>query len=323
MPLEKKNVRAVVAEFLGTMLFVYVGVGSANQSVRGNGRSRFSRTTRYFSLLWTRYRSFCVHDSWTFRRALESRGNVRTDSHTRDQPSLGLTYIAAQCFGAYRRFFAAMGSQHFQGFAVNVVQQYDCTGSFLSETDAIKCRDLHCGGSMCNETNADRMWASGFVVEFFGTFMLMLTVLLTAVHKDSVAGNVAPLTIGFSVFFAHMTSIPITNCGINPARSIGAAIVASMFPWTGDDGNNDPRITSAWEQIWFFWLVPLFGSIVGAGLFRVVFLDVGHEDNEKAGFNLNPLEDEKTKGGDSDREANAATAAKSAAVAGVVEITSR
>ncbi len=29
------NIRALLAELLGTMMFVYVGVGSANQSVRG------------------------------------------------------------------------------------------------------------------------------------------------------------------------------------------------------------------------------------------------------------------------------------------------
>ena len=315
----------MVAEFLGTMLFVYVGVGSANQSVRGVTGDLDSAGLLGISLCFgLGIAAFVCMTAGLSGGHLNPAVTSGLIAIREISLPLGLTYIAAQCFGGFiGALFAAMGSQHFQGFAVNVVQQYDCTGSFLSETDAMKCRDLHCGGSICNETNADRMWASGFVVEFFGTFMLMLTVLLTAVHKDSVAGNVAPLTIGFSVFFAHMTSIPITNCGINPARSIGAAIVASMFPWTGNDGNNDPRITSAWEQIWFFWLVPLFGSIVGAGLFRVVFLDVGHEDNEKAGFNLNPLEDEKTKGGDSDREANAATAAKSAAVAGVVEITSR
>lgn len=33
----------------------------------------------------------------------------------------------------------------------------------------------------------------------------------------------SPLTIGFSVWCAHMALIPITGCSINPARSFGAS----------------------------------------------------------------------------------------------------
>lgn len=35
----------------------------------------------------------------------------------------------------------------------------------------------------------------------------------------------APLPIGFAVFMVHLATIPITGTGINPARSLGAAII--------------------------------------------------------------------------------------------------
>lgn len=35
----------------------------------------------------------------------------------------------------------------------------------------------------------------------------------------------APLPIGFAVFVVHLALIPITGTGINPARSLGAAVV--------------------------------------------------------------------------------------------------
>lgn len=35
----------------------------------------------------------------------------------------------------------------------------------------------------------------------------------------------APLPIGFAVFLVHLATIPITGTGINPARSLGAALV--------------------------------------------------------------------------------------------------
>lgn len=35
----------------------------------------------------------------------------------------------------------------------------------------------------------------------------------------------APLPIGFAVFIVHLATIPITGTGINPARSLGAAVI--------------------------------------------------------------------------------------------------
>lgn len=35
----------------------------------------------------------------------------------------------------------------------------------------------------------------------------------------------APLPIGFAVFMVHLATIPITGTGINPARSLGAALI--------------------------------------------------------------------------------------------------
>lgn len=35
----------------------------------------------------------------------------------------------------------------------------------------------------------------------------------------------APLPIGFAVFVVHLATIPISGSGINPARSLGAALI--------------------------------------------------------------------------------------------------
>ena len=35
----------------------------------------------------------------------------------------------------------------------------------------------------------------------------------------------APLPIGFAVFLVHLATIPLTGTGINPARSLGAALI--------------------------------------------------------------------------------------------------
>ncbi|KAK3434334.1 hypothetical protein EUGRSUZ_D01836 [Eucalyptus grandis] len=60
----------------------------------------------------------------------------------------------------------------------------------------------------------------------------------------------APLPIGFAVFLVHLATIPITGTGINPARSLGAAI---MY-------NRD----HAWDDQWIFWVGPFIGAALAA-----------------------------------------------------------
>lgn len=42
----------------------------------------------------------------------------------------------------------------------------------------------------------------------------------------------APLPIGFAVFMVHLATIPVTGTGINPARSLGSAVILNQDkPW--------------------------------------------------------------------------------------------
>ncbi|ONM21046.1 Aquaporin PIP2-2 [Zea mays] len=60
----------------------------------------------------------------------------------------------------------------------------------------------------------------------------------------------APLPIGFAVFMVHLATIPVTGTGINPARSLGAAVVY----------NKD----KPWDDHWIFWVGPLLGAAIAA-----------------------------------------------------------
>ncbi len=77
-----------------------------------------------------------------------------------------------------------------------------------------------------NFVNPTTNLASAFLLECTGTFLLVFTVCMTAVSKKSIAGNLAPIAIGWSVLLAHLIMIPYTGCGINPARSFGPHIIA-------------------------------------------------------------------------------------------------
>ncbi|KAL8171590.1 hypothetical protein V2J09_023394 [Rumex salicifolius] len=74
----------------------------------------------------------------------------------------------------------------------------------------------------------------------------------------------APLPIGFAVFLVHLATIPITGTGINPARSLGAAIIYNQaHAW------HDHSHFVAWWQ-WIFWVGPFIGAALAALYHQVV-----------------------------------------------------
>ncbi|XP_068315721.1 probable aquaporin PIP2-5 [Pyrus communis] len=94
----------------------------------------------------------------------------------------------------------------------------------------------------------------GLAAEIIGTFVLVYTVFSATDPKrsarDSHVPVLAPLPIGFAVFIVHLATIPITGTGINPARSLGPAVIF----------NQD----KAWDDQWIFWVGPFIGAAIAA-----------------------------------------------------------
>ena len=65
---------------------------------------------------------------------------------------------------------------------------------------------------------------AGFLTEALFTMVLVLTV-IGSTAKDAPAGF-AGIPIGFALAVTNFAAIPVTNASINPARSIGPAIFA-------------------------------------------------------------------------------------------------
>ncbi|GAB4833654.1 Aquaporin PIP2-1 [Ancistrocladus abbreviatus] len=112
--------------------------------------------------------------------------------------------------------------------------------------------DRYGGGA--NELSAGYNKGTGLAAEIIGTFVLVYTVLSATDPKrnarDSHVPVLAPLPIGFAVFMVHLATIPITGTGINPARSLGAAVIY----------NKD----KAWDDQWIFWVGPFIGAAIAA-----------------------------------------------------------
>ncbi|KAJ4846678.1 Aquaporin PIP2-2 [Turnera subulata] len=94
----------------------------------------------------------------------------------------------------------------------------------------------------------------GLGAEIIGTFVLVYTVFSATDPKrnarDSHVPVLAPLPIGFAVFMVHLATIPITGTGINPARSFGAAVILNR--------------SKPWDDHWIFWVGPFIGAAIAA-----------------------------------------------------------
>jgi len=95
---------------------------------------------------------------------------------------------------------------------------------------------------------------AAFVAEFVLTFMFLIVILGSTDKR--VAVGFAPIPIGLVLTLIHLISIPVDNTSVNPARSTGPAIFAGGW---------------ALQQLWMFWVAPLIGGALGAGIYRGLF----------------------------------------------------
>ena len=168
-------------------------------------------------------------------------------------------YMVAQTVGAVFASFLVWGSTSFLSYDKNgalIADVFDDNGELIS----VGVPPYKLGANRINGINV----GNGFLLEMMGTLLLCLCVLFTVKHKGSLAEgrpSAAPLPIGFAVFVSHLFLVPFTGCGINPARTLGPAIVVSIA------GN--PK-GAGWPQIWIYIVGPVVGSVLAAGVFHLL-----------------------------------------------------
>jgi aquaporin Z len=74
----------------------------------------------------------------------------------------------------------------------------------------------------------------------------------------------AAIAIGLTLTVVHLVGIPVTGTSVNPARSLGPALVVGG---------------TALSQVWLFIVAPLVGGVLAAGLHRLLYAE---EDIELA-----------------------------------------
>lgn len=131
-------------------------------------------------------------------------------------------YVVAQCLGAIASayvFYAVASGK--AGFTVGGFASNTFTGSYSAP--------------------------AAFLIEALLTALLLLVIVGTT-RKNGPA-NFAPLAIGLTLTAIHLMSIPVTNTSVNPARSLGPALLAGG---------------QAMSDLWLFIAAPIVGGIAGA-----------------------------------------------------------
>jgi aquaporin Z len=227
------NVKKYVAEFIGTAVLVLLGCGTAMlvgcDAASGGG---YILTALAFglSIVAMAYSigniSGCHINPAVSLAVLISGGMSVTDF---------VGYVIAQCLGALAGsgVLAAI-------FGLGGVT--DMTGGFGSN-----------GLSGVNGSIA-----AGLLVEIVLTFIFVMAI-LGVTSKKAKHGSFGGLVIGLTLVLVHILGIGLTGTSVNPARSIGPAIVAAI------SGNTAPL-----GCLWVFILAPLVGAALAAVVYKAL-----------------------------------------------------
>lgn len=246
--LNERHLRAVLAEFIATLLFVFIGcgaiVGITGVLGPGSGDLDLSPTTNPAALVAVAIAfgvgiavlaSVTAHISGGHINPAVTFAMVITGQM---KAGPGITYAAAQLAGAV-------------------------VGVLLLDAVVVSSVEGNLGATSLNDAALSSDIA-GVVVEIILTFVLVFTIFAVAVDKRGPAA-IAPLAIGFAVFIDHFVGVPLTGASMNPARSFGPALVANE-----------------WDDQWVYWVGPLTGAAIAGLVYYFLYLKADGDEEVKS-----------------------------------------
>ena len=147
-------------------------------------------------------------------------------------------YIVAQCVGA------VLAAAVLAVIQCGITGGYDIAASGLGQNGW--------GAGYMNEYNL----TAAIVFEFVATLLFVIVILGSTQAKAP--GQIAGLAIGISLVVIHIVGINVTGVSVNPARSLGPALLVGG---------------KAIAQLWMFLIVPSLAGIVAGILFRAKLLE--------------------------------------------------
>ncbi|XP_042303536.1 aquaporin-5-like [Sceloporus undulatus] len=191
-----KFARAVVCEFVATVIFIFIALGSA-----------FKWPLELPSVL-----QISLSFGLTISTLVQAFGHV---SGTHINPAVTVAYFVGNQISAIR-------------LAFYVVLQL--LGAIIGAGILYAVTPRHVRGTLAlNDLSLDTSPGEALVVEIILTFTVVMCIFsATDKRRTDSRGNSA-LSIGLAVTMAHLMGIYYTGCSINPARSFGPAVITGTF----------------------------------------------------------------------------------------------
>lgn len=225
----KPNFPQYIAEFIGTFFLVFFGCGSmilAELNPTYNGS--------FIPVVFGGAVSIMIY----------ATGHI---SGAHFNPAVTLAFWVAKRFPAKR----------IPGYLLAQV-----SGAILASTfhKIIWSGDHSLGGTALSTS-----LASGFLVEVVLSFALMFVIISVATDSRAV-GELAGIAIGTTVALCAFVGGPLTNASMNPARTLGPAILSMNF-----------------THLWLYFTAPVIGTILGAKTYEWIRCYQESNDEEKHG----------------------------------------
>lgn len=222
--------RRCAAEALGTFFLVLIGPGAVMADAVSNGAITHVGVALAFGAVVTAMVFALGHLSGAH---INPAVTIAFWSVRRFPARAVAPYIAAQCAGAIA---ASAMSRVLLG---NVGR--------MGATVPAPALGIHEGGAL--------------VIEGLLSFVLMFVIMAVATD-ERIAEGFAAISIGLTVGFCALVGGPFTGASMNPARSLGPAVVGGV-----------------WDAHWVYWVAPIAAMVVAAACYEYLRAAVtpGHD----------------------------------------------
>ncbi|KAE8598750.1 hypothetical protein XENTR_v10016923 [Xenopus tropicalis] len=215
--------RSVSGEFIAMLIFVLLGLGSTISW--GVGDSPQPADLLRISLCFGLSIVTMVHCFGHISGAhLNPAVTIAFVCTRRITLAKSLFYIIAQCLGA----ISGAGLLY-------IITPFNLIGNL--------------GVTMVNERLS---LGHGLLVEILITFQLVFCI--SASCDPKYKDKYPPIAIGISVIIGHLFAINYTGASMNPARSLGPAVIL----WN-------------WKSHWIYWVGPIIGAVCAATVYDYIY----------------------------------------------------
>ena len=243
MNLFQIELRKFVAEALGTALLVFVGVGVATLSFG----FKLTGTSVYAGVAAT-----ALAFGFVLLALAYTLGPI-SGAHVNPAVTLGFVLGGRMRWREAGPFWVAQ----FLGGIIGALVLYAIVSGAPSYSRAHTGLGADGWGPGVSMTGIGL--GSALLTEVVLTFVFVLVVLIATSRIAD--GGSAGIAIGLGLCVVHLVGIPLTGTSVNPARSLGPALILGGH---------------ALNQVWLFIVAPLIGGGLAGGAVRLLIPEAGH-----------------------------------------------